>query len=265
MTSIVVHYKELALKGKNRPWFIQLLVRNLQTRARRARRRGGALGDGPHRDRAAARRAVGRGARAAARACSASPTSRTPAAARTTSTRSPTAILGDLGDRDAASFRVSATRADKRFPFTSPQIEREVGGLIKEATGWHVDLERPGADDPRRDAAGRRVLLLRQGAGRRRPADRHRRPRGVPAVGRHRFAGRGVPDDAPRLLACCSIHFHSYPILSRASQEKVREIAALLTQLPAALAADAGAVRRAAAAGACSASRPSCASSSTGG
>src|SRR3954449_4547362 len=31
MTSIVIHYKELALKGKNRPWFIQLLVRNLKT------------------------------------------------------------------------------------------------------------------------------------------------------------------------------------------------------------------------------------------
>src|SRR5437667_4796990 len=30
MTSIVVHYKELALKGRNRPWFIQLLVRNLK-------------------------------------------------------------------------------------------------------------------------------------------------------------------------------------------------------------------------------------------
>src|SRR3989442_13726347 len=30
MNSIVVHYKELALKGKNRPWFIQLLVRNLR-------------------------------------------------------------------------------------------------------------------------------------------------------------------------------------------------------------------------------------------
>src|SRR4026209_187664 len=30
MTSIVVHYKELALKGKNRPWFIRLLVRNLK-------------------------------------------------------------------------------------------------------------------------------------------------------------------------------------------------------------------------------------------
>src|SRR5262245_65744762 len=30
MNSVVVHYKELALKGRNRPWFIQLLVRNLR-------------------------------------------------------------------------------------------------------------------------------------------------------------------------------------------------------------------------------------------
>ena len=30
MRSIVVHYKELALKGKNRSWFIRMLVRNLQ-------------------------------------------------------------------------------------------------------------------------------------------------------------------------------------------------------------------------------------------
>ena len=30
MNSIVVHYKELALKGQNRPWFIQHLVRNLR-------------------------------------------------------------------------------------------------------------------------------------------------------------------------------------------------------------------------------------------
>ena len=29
MTSILVHYSELALKGKNRPWFIHRLVRNL--------------------------------------------------------------------------------------------------------------------------------------------------------------------------------------------------------------------------------------------
>ena len=29
MTSVLVHYSELALKGKNRPWFIHRLVRNL--------------------------------------------------------------------------------------------------------------------------------------------------------------------------------------------------------------------------------------------
>ena len=30
MRSIVVHYKELALKGRNRPWFVQVLTRNLK-------------------------------------------------------------------------------------------------------------------------------------------------------------------------------------------------------------------------------------------
>src|SRR6476620_1069456 len=31
MPSLVIHYKELALKGKNRPWFVQVLIRNLKT------------------------------------------------------------------------------------------------------------------------------------------------------------------------------------------------------------------------------------------
>src|SRR5688500_11815749 len=30
MQSIVVHYQEIALKGKNRPWFMGRLVRNLR-------------------------------------------------------------------------------------------------------------------------------------------------------------------------------------------------------------------------------------------
>ena len=30
MNSIVVHYQEIALKGKNRPWFIARLVRNIR-------------------------------------------------------------------------------------------------------------------------------------------------------------------------------------------------------------------------------------------
>ena len=55
--------------------------------------------------------------------------------------------------------------------------------------------------------------------------------RGLPAVGRHRFAGRRLADDAPGLRGThLAIHFHSYPILLRASQEKVREIATQLTR-----------------------------------
>ena len=30
MKSIIVHYSEIALKGKNRPWFVSRLVRNIR-------------------------------------------------------------------------------------------------------------------------------------------------------------------------------------------------------------------------------------------
>ena len=33
MHALVVHYKELALKGKNRSWFVQVLVRNIGRRS----------------------------------------------------------------------------------------------------------------------------------------------------------------------------------------------------------------------------------------
>ena len=39
MKSIVLHYQEIALKGKNRPWFVARLVRNLRARDRRSGRR----------------------------------------------------------------------------------------------------------------------------------------------------------------------------------------------------------------------------------
>ena len=117
MNAVVVHYKELALKGKNRPWFIQVLIRNLkaalaglhvrafrssmgrleielgpdtpwpEAQARLARVFGIAnysmAGRGPHDFDALA-----------------------------------AAILADAGDTRPSSFRVSATRADKR-PKTS--------------------------------------------------------------------------------------------------------------------------------------------------
>ena len=228
MNTIVVHYKELALKGKNRPWFIQLLTRNIKT----------ALA-GLHVK--AVRSIVGRieielGAN--------SPWDEVRErlgrvfgiANFSYANRGPhelgalaAAILADLGDRDVPSFRVSATRSDKRLPFTSPQVEREVGGIICEAKGWKVDLEHP--------ALTVHIEMLTDG--------------GFYFFGKEPGAG-GLPTGSGGRVACllsggidspvaafrlmrrgCSvlfIHFHSYPILSRASQEKVREIAAVLTK-----------------------------------
>src|SRR5262245_7154472 len=140
MDAIVVHYKELALKRGNRVWFIQMLVRNLKTALAgldvsvraimgRIEIQLGSADWNEARDRI--RHVFG--------IANFSYASRGPHDFGALAS----AILGDLGDRQAESFRVTATRADKRLPFTSPQVERQVGGLIKVAKGWHVDLERP--------------------------------------------------------------------------------------------------------------------------
>ena len=228
MKSVVVHYKELALKGKNRPWFIQLLVRNIKValaglHVASVRSIMGrielALGDDTPWDDLRARlgRVFG-------------------IANFSYANRGPhdfdalaSAILKDLGDRDAESFRVSATRADKRLPFTSPQVEREVGGLIKVAKGWRVDLDHPALTIHLEMLSDEAFYFFGKepGAG------------GMPTGTGGRVAcllsgGIDSPVAAYRMMRRgCSvllIHFHSYPILSRASQEKVREIAALLTR-----------------------------------
>ena len=245
MNSIVVHYQELALKGKNRPWFLGRLVRNLRR----------ALSD---LDVRTVRALMGRvevvlGAGAVPSEVSErisrvfgianfSYANSTPLDyARSDHGRSertgPTgdldaianAILADLGDRTCTSFRVSARRADKRFPMTSPQIEREVGGRIKEARGWTVNLDDPelvihvelltnqafyffgkerGPGGLPTGTAGRVVCLLSGGID--------------SPVAAHRMMKRGC--------TVTFVHFHSYPILSRASQEKVRELVTLLTR-----------------------------------
>jgi len=228
MNTIVVHYKELVLKGKNRPWFIRLLVRNLKgalaglhVASVRSKMGRIELDVGPNtpRDEVMARLRLVFGI-----------------ANFSYANRGPhdfaalaAAIVADLGDREASSFRVSVTRADKRLPFTSPQAEREVGGLIKEAKGWRVDLVRP--------ALTIHIEMLPDGAfyffGKEPGAG------GMPSGSGGRVAcllsgGIDSPVAAYRLMrrgcAVLMVHFHSYPILSRASQEKVREIAALLTR-----------------------------------
>ena len=228
MTSIVIHYKELALKGKNRPWFIQLLVRNLKTalaglhvssvRSSMGRIELELRPDSPREEvRERLSRVFG--------LANFSFANHGPQDFRALADT----ILAEVGDLTPASFRVSATRSDKRLPFTSPQVEREIGGMIREATHWKVDLSNPALTIhiAMMPAESFYFLGKEPGAG------------GMPTGTGGRVAcllsgGIDSPVAAYRLMrrGCRVqlIHFHSYPILSRASQEKVREIAALLTR-----------------------------------
>ncbi len=228
MNSIVVHYQEIALKGKNRPWFVGRLVRNLR----------GAVSDldvkavrslmgrieivlGP----GATREEVGERIRRTFGIANFSYAGRTPLDLDALAA----AILRDLGERTCGSFRVSARRADKRFHLTSPQVERDIGGRIQAARGWKVDLKNAdlvvhvellsdeafycfgkerGAGGLPTGTAGRVACLLSGGID--------------SPVAAHRMMKRGC--------TVTFVHFHSYPILSRASQEKARELVTLLTE-----------------------------------
>src|SRR5215218_3168466 len=124
MQSVIVHYQEIALKGKNRPWFVARLVRNLRAatsdldvRSVRVLMGRIELVLGPDarwevdRDRLSRVFGVGNFAKAG----------RSPLDVEAMASH----VLADLGDQQCGTFRVSARRADKRFPLTSPEIERE--------------------------------------------------------------------------------------------------------------------------------------------
>jgi thiamine biosynthesis protein ThiI len=138
-------------------------------------------------------------------------------------------ILNDLGDHQTASFRVRARRADKRFPLTSPQIEREVGGRIRDARGWRVDLSTASLTIHVEALTDDAFYYFGKEQG----------PGGLPAGTSGRVVcllsgGIDSPVAAWRMVrrGCrvIFVHFHSYPILSRASQEKVRELVGVLTR-----------------------------------
>ncbi len=228
MTSVLVHYQEIALKGRNRPYFIDALVRNLreatadlEVAAVRPLMGRIELVLGP----AASWDAVRDRLRRVFGVATFAPAGRGPRDLDGLAE----AILRDLGDREVESFRVSVRRADKRYPLTSPEIERELGGRIKRARNWRVDLGQP-ALTIHAEVLPHDVFYT---------FGKERGPGGLPSGVSGRVVclmsgGIDSPVAAYRMMRRgCRVdfvHFHSYPILSRASQEKARELAALLTR-----------------------------------
>ena len=227
MNSIVIHYQEIALKGKNRPWFLARLVHNIRravsdldvTSVRALMGRIEVVLGRADRDEVSERL---RHVFGIANFSQAAPS-------RADIEALSAAILSDLGDRSCRSFRVSARRADKRFPLTSPQIEREIGGRVKAARGWTVDLGSPELVIHVEMLTNEAFYFF----------DKERGSGGLPTGTAGRVAcllsgGIDSPVAAYRMMkrgcAVTFVHFHSYPILSRASQEKARELVGLLTK-----------------------------------
>src|SRR5215203_691701 len=113
MQSVIVHYQEIALKGKNRPWFVARLVRNLRASLSDLDVKAvrvlmgrieivlGAADWSVVRNRLSRVFGVGNFAKAGRAALDVEAMA--------------AAILQDLGETTTATFRLSARRADKRF------------------------------------------------------------------------------------------------------------------------------------------------------
>lgn len=228
MHSVLVRYHEVALKKGNRPYFIELLKRNLVSSVKdldfkEIRSLPGRLlllfsEEANHGE---IRRRIERVFGVA----NFSFVERTPLDLKVLGSR----ILESLDGKQFTSFRIDTKRGDKDFPLTSPEINREVGAIVKERSGARVDLKNAeltiSIEILPRDAffgfdkitgpgglpvgvSGRAVSLISGGID--------------SPVAAYRMMQRGC-----RLIF---VHFHSTPYLDKTSQEKVRELVHLLTR-----------------------------------
>jgi thiamine biosynthesis protein ThiI len=231
VSSVVVHYAELALKGRNRPWFINTLVRTIREALAdqdvvRVQPLMGRIGIqlGPRaewqaiRERLAHLPGIGNFSRA------------------THTTADVEAIgagviegLATVPPVKVASFRISARRADKRFPIPSPEIERVIGRKVQDATGWKVDLSHPELTIHVEVLSKDAFFFFGKEPG----------PGGLPVGTSGRVmsllsGGIDSPVASWRMIrrGCRAhfVHFHSHPILSRTSQDKARELVEQLTR-----------------------------------
>jgi thiamine biosynthesis protein ThiI len=138
-------------------------------------------------------------------------------------------VVSQLPGRTARSFRIAARRADKRFPIPSPEIERIIGRRVQDATGWPVNLDKPEKVIHVEVVTNDAFFYF----------EKERGSGGLPVGTSGKVmcllsGGIDSPVAAWRVMrrGCRSlfVHFHSYPILSRTSQDKVRELARILTQ-----------------------------------
>ena len=227
-TYVIVKTHELALKGNNRPWFMRRLVDNLRVATK---------GTGVER--------VWQGHMMVGLTLSdedAWPEVRDRVqdcfgvAKFFKSYTSPpdldevkAALPGLLEGRSFNSFRITANRADKRFPVKSDQINRDMGAYVKDLTGARVDLTHPDLHI-HLDVQSKEILIY---------FDEIKGYGGLPVgvsglVTAMLSGGIDSPVAAWQLMKRgCTVqfvHFHSYPLVDMSSIEKVVDLTQYLTR-----------------------------------
>ncbi len=233
MRCIIVHYHELALKGRNRPYFEGKLVRHIRVALKglgiarveplqgriRVMLKDEARWE-PIRERLV--RIFG--------IANFSLNHGVPVDLHKPNLESMKAAAGEvIRDIPFSTFRVSTRRADKRFPLTSMDVDRTIGAHVGALTGKKVNLSDP-------DLTIYIEMMARQSYV---AAGKEPGPGGMPTGVSGKVAcllsgGIDSPVAAYRMLkrGCKAtfVHFHGRPFVTRASEEKVREIAELLTR-----------------------------------
>ena len=126
------------------------------------------------------------------------------------------------------SFSIDTRRPDKRFPMTSMDVNRAVGAYVQERSGARVDLTHPDLTCQIELVEGQALISAQRLPG----------ARGLPSHTGGKVAvllsgGIDSPVAAWKMMrrGCTAIfiHFHSFPYTNRESQDKARQVAALLS------------------------------------
>jgi thiamine biosynthesis protein ThiI len=235
MRFAVIHYQEIALKKKNRPMFVDALVRNLKRatgdlQIRAIRKKTGRLVMELSEETPA--EVLTRRLSQVFGVANFSLAHRVPSDLEKIKKTVGKAVLAAVAAHPEGkfqSFRISTRRAFKSYPKTSMEIDREVGAYIQEITGTRVNLTRPELTVHIEILPHEAFFFF----------DKIPGPGGLPVgTGGKVVALLSGGIDSPvavyrmmqRGCEVVSVHFHSYPFLSKASQEKVLELSEILSR-----------------------------------
>ena len=220
---VLVRFHEIGLKGKNRPMFIQQLVVNLRRATRDlgvAKVSSGRMVVHMALDESADWNAVRARVAQVFGAVKFAPVHRVPLDFDAIATK----VAEVADEREFASFRITAHRADKRFAVKSNEMNVKLGAMVAKRTGARVDLRTPELEI-KVDALPEGAFVW---------ADEYPAAGGLPVGTAGRVAvlmsgGIDSPVATWRMMrrGCKAtlVHFHSFPLVEGRSREKAQELA----------------------------------------